>query len=296
MLRVARARRGAGGRRLPLRCGGRPFGPTPLRCSPRGAAAMHSAPAPERGRPINASRRSGAARRTAPAALRCSAPQRRRTRRPPAPSREPAVQLATARRVASSALLALLVELLGAARKAVGGRAAERLCGAEERWGPGVAHRLKAMRRAQPVRAPSIGSSRSEMPAMRGRVLRSPPGTDALSPDERQSLRTVFRLAKAKALASALARRGVGAQRRPPQRSAAARPPTALLVRSSGTGRASTAAAKRTRSLANGLARLVVTMQPPPPARARDTPAARSARRSPLRARRRRRGGRCAAR
>ena len=45
----------------------------------------------------------------------------------------------------------LLFEPLGGAGKAVGGRAAKRLCGAEERRGAGVAHRLKAMRRAQPV-------------------------------------------------------------------------------------------------------------------------------------------------
>ena len=101
--RLDRARRGAGGRRVQLRCGGRRFAPAALRCSLRGAAAMHSAPAPGRGRPINASRRSGAARRTAPAALRCSAPQRRSTRRPPAPLREPTVQSATALRVATCA-------------------------------------------------------------------------------------------------------------------------------------------------------------------------------------------------
>ena len=102
-----RARRGTGGRRLRLRCGGPRVARTALRGSLRGAAAMPSAPAPGRGRPIKASRRSGATRRTAPAALRCSAPQRRRKRHPPAPLREPAAQLATVRRVALSRLVAL---------------------------------------------------------------------------------------------------------------------------------------------------------------------------------------------
>jgi len=221
---------------VPLRCGGRRFTSTALRWAgrrparsgrqQRAGAVAHRPPPQLRRAPATTRSRVRALRHVAvvagyrsdPAALRCSAPQRRSTRRPPAPLREPTVQLATV----------LLFELLGGACKAVGGRAAERLCGAEERRGTGVAHRPKAMRRAQPVRAPSTGSSRSEMPAVRGRVLRSPPGTDALSPDERQSLRTVFRLAKAKALASALARRAVDATRRPPQRSAAARPPTAL--------------------------------------------------------------------
>jgi len=65
-----------------------------------------------------------------------------------------------------------------------------------------------------------------------GEFCRSPPGTDALSPDARQSLRTGLRLAKAEALASASARRVVGPSGRPPQRSAPTRPPAALLARS----------------------------------------------------------------
>src|SRR4029079_14479135 len=117
-------RRGAGGRRVPLRCGGARVARAALRCSLRGA------PATTRAR-VRALRHVAvvAEYRSNPAALRCSAPQRRSTRRPPAPLREPPAQLATARRVA------LHVDSLGGAGKAVGGRAAKRLCGAEERRG-----------------------------------------------------------------------------------------------------------------------------------------------------------------
>ena len=202
------------------------FAPAPLRCSLRGAAAMHSAPAPGRGRPINASRRSGATRRTAPAALRCSAPQRRSTRRPPAPLREPTVQLATGPRVATTARSAPR-RAARCARNAVGGRAAECLCGAEERSAAG----LERPRCVDAVRAPSRGSSRSEMRPCEGRVVEVAPRSEH--------------------------RRAVGAQRRPPQRSAAARPPTALLARSPRRRDAPTAAAKRSRSPAHALARSV---------------------------------------
>ena len=109
----------------------------------------------------------------------------------------------TSRRAAWSVRVALVVETLGAAGKVVGGRAAKCLCGAEERRGTGVAHRPKAMRRAQPVRAPSTALARGCRPCEGS--LRS--GTEH--------------------------RRGVDATRRPPQRSAAARAPTALHARSS---------------------------------------------------------------
>jgi len=141
-----------------------------------------------------ASDTSKSSRSTAPTPLRCAA--RRRTGAAPADHPRLCGVRHRASRASGTAV----------SRKAVGGRPAARLCGAEERRGAGVAHRPEAMRRAQPVRAPSTGSSRSEMPPVRGRVLRSPPRTEH--------------------------RRAVAAQRRPPHRSADGRAPAALRARS----------------------------------------------------------------
>ena len=117
---------------MPLRCGGRRSAPTSLRCSLRGA------PATTRAR-VRALRHVAvvAEFRSDPAALRCSAPQRRSTRRPPAPLREPAVQLATALRAATSDSVALVFEWPGAALQGRGrasGEAPLRRRGAQ---GPG---------------------------------------------------------------------------------------------------------------------------------------------------------------
>jgi len=86
--RSARARLRAGG---PGRsdCGTRPCGPGALRCSLRGAAAVASRCRWTRHR-INPPRRSAAARRTSPTALRCSAPQIRALTHPPTALRETA--------------------------------------------------------------------------------------------------------------------------------------------------------------------------------------------------------------
>ena len=104
--RLDRARRGTGGRRVLLRCGGRPCGPAPLRWAGRrparsgrqqraGAVAYRPPPqlrgATSTTRPWVQGLRHVevvAEYRSNPAALRCSAPQRRSTRRPPAPLRE----------------------------------------------------------------------------------------------------------------------------------------------------------------------------------------------------------------
>ena len=92
-----RARRGTGGRRLRLRCGGPRFARTALRCSLRGATST-TRPWVQGLKHVEVV----AEYRSNPAALRCSAPQRRRNRHPPAPLREPTAQLATARRIARS--------------------------------------------------------------------------------------------------------------------------------------------------------------------------------------------------
>ena len=183
LARSDRARRGTGGRRAPLHCGGRRFAATPLRCSLRGATSQtRPGYRPQTCEVV-------AEYRSFPAPLRCSAPQRRCARRPP----RLCVMRTEHRCTAGS-------------RKAVGGRPAARLCGAEERRAAGVAHRPKAMRRAQHVRAPSTVARRRRVTPVRGRVLRSPP-----QPEHR---------------------RAVAAQRRPPHRSADGRPPTALRARS----------------------------------------------------------------
>jgi hypothetical protein len=105
--------------------------------------------------------------------------------------------------------------------KAAGERVAARIWGAEERraCGPRAQRDTSSDSATCPKR--SERSSRSKFVAV-GRE------TDAVRPDVEQSFRTVPRLAHALALASARARRGVGAKRRPLRLRAAACPPAAL--------------------------------------------------------------------
>ena len=163
-----RAGKAVGGRAAALRCGGRPFGPTALRCSVPGGerrtrprmAGISLRELPVLGARTGCARRIALGRCATPVPLRSSAPQRRFAARPPtalpaAPSGSKASatsQFTATRRAVASCT--------AGSRRGAGGRRVRRLCGAEQRSAAGAVRRAAPDRRERYGPAPFRGRSR----------------------------------------------------------------------------------------------------------------------------------------
>ena len=212
-----------------------------------------------------------------PEPLRSSAPQRRCTRHPAAPLP------AAARRSTTGASC-----LPGRARRFArwfGQSRGRRPGGAPlRRRGAQAAAGCASPEGEAPtpfVRAPSIGSPRSGMPAMRG-----------ASADEQESLRTLARLTSRPGLqagpwwrepAGAEHRRAVDAKRRPPQRSAAGSAPMACALGLAHVVRTRRACAARARQARRSTAQYTTTERIDSPRFISSKPSLMSLERQPVR-------------